>query len=54
MQIQRMCTNYCVADYEVRLTHEVNHSARFTGILESHFTRDFAYSRIARHCERPK
>jgi myosin-5 len=29
MQVQRMCTNYYVADYEVRLEHDTNCTVMF-------------------------
>jgi len=51
MQIQRMCTNYYVADYEVRLLHCANYGAFAHRSLESHFTRDFANCRITRNCK---
>ena len=51
MQIQRMCTNYYVADYEVCLTQKIACDSWMTEIPESHFARDFTHCRIACHCE---
>ena len=38
MQIQRMCTNYYVADYEVRLADKTVCDVSLTEIPESDFT----------------
>ena len=54
MQIQRMCTNYYVADYEVWLSHKEIIVLDLQKVSEPYFTRNSTYCRIARHCERPE
>ena len=53
-QIQRMCTNYYVADYEVRRCHSHRISMMLIESTDADFARDPACSRLTGFAQRPQ